>query len=166
MQRASVYKKLAGKYFQNIRIAEATDKERVLIHTWWNPDFSETSVPASPHATDFVAKKGNKVVGYVQLVRRSEDFGAEAGHWLFGLLVKPFYRNAGIGEALSRKVIDRAREEGAKELLLLVHEDNQNAIKLYHKLGFAQKVIEGLEEPLEREKMATGRKRIVMGKSL
>jgi len=163
VQRFSAYRNLAGRFIKNIRIGEASETERLLVHTWWNPEYSGISVPASPHATDFVAKKGTKVIGYVQLVRRSEDFKAEAGHWLFGLLVKPLYRNMGIGEALSRKVIEQARQEGAKELLLLVHEDNRNAVNLYRKLGFERRVIEGLEESLEKERSVTGRRRVVMG---
>ena len=165
-QRTSAYRYLAGRFVRNIRIGEANDQERLLVHSWWNPGYSGTSVPSSPHTTDFVAKKGNRVVGYVQLVRRSENFKSEAGHWLFGLLVRPLYRNMGIGEALSRKVIEQASQEGARELLLLVHEDNRNAVELYRKLGFERRKIEGLEESLEKERSATGRRRVVMGKLL
>jgi ribosomal protein S18 acetylase RimI-like enzyme len=165
LQRTPVYRKLADPIKKNIRITEADERDSGFVHSWLNPDFSEPMAPPSPNTTDYVAKKGKKIVGFVQLVRRSEDFKAEAGHWLFGLWVKPIYRNIGIGMALSQKVIEKAQEEGAKELLLLVHEDNQNAIKLYRKLDFKFKVLPGVEEMLEREKTITGRKRVVMGKS-
>jgi len=166
VQRTPIYRKLVSRFLQNVRIGEASEKDRIYVHSWWDPDFPEKSVPLNPHVTEFVAKKKSKIVGFIQLVRRAEESGAESGHWLFSLFVKPMYRSAGIGEALSQEVIEWARKEGAEELRLLVHEDNWAAIKLYQKLGFKLKVIKGLEELLEREKSITGRKRVVMGKAL
>jgi ribosomal protein S18 acetylase RimI-like enzyme len=70
----------------------------------------------------------------------------------------------GIGEDLTRKVITKAEEEGAKELLLIVYEDQKAAIHLYRKLGFQIKRDSALEDDLEQERAYLGSKKVVMSK--
>ncbi len=88
------------------------------------------------------------------------------GLWLFSLGVRLKYRRLGIGELLSRRVVQVARERGAPELYLLVFEDNRPAVRLYHKLGFKQRTVSTMEEMLKREKQTYGRRRVVMVTSL
>jgi ribosomal protein S18 acetylase RimI-like enzyme len=106
------------------------------------------------------------LVGFAQLLRHADDHFPYEGHWLVNLRVTPWYRGMGIGEELSRRVIQGAKEQGAKELLLIVTEDNRAAVGLYRKLGFERALIPRLEEHLERERQTTGLKRIVMRKAL
>ncbi len=54
------------------------------------------------------------------------------------------------------------RGEGAEELFLLVTEINLPAIRLYRKLGFETVAIPELEEILDKEARATGRRRTCM----
>jgi len=72
----------------------------------------------------------------------------------------------GIGEALVQRVITKAEEEKAPELLCLVFDDNRAALNLYDKLGFQRAVLPALEEKLEAEMRAWGRRRVLMRKAL
>ncbi len=72
----------------------------------------------------------------VQLIRHGEGNHPLAGYRLLNLKVQTVYRRMGIGEELTQAVLDKAREEGAKRLSLLVNQDNHRAMQLYHKLGF------------------------------
>jgi ribosomal protein S18 acetylase RimI-like enzyme len=56
--------------------------------------------------------------------------------WLGGVGVVPSRRGEGIGELLTRRLLDRARAAGAREMALEVIVDNHPAIALYEKLGF------------------------------
>ena len=57
--------------------------------------------------------------------------------WLGGVGVVRARRRAGLGERLTRSLLDRAREAGATEMVLEVIVENTPAIALYEKLGFA-----------------------------
>ena len=56
--------------------------------------------------------------------------------WLGGVGVIPSRRGAGIGESLTRGLLDRARDGGATEMALEVIVENRPAVALYDKLGF------------------------------
>ena len=58
--------------------------------------------------------------------------------WLGGIGVVPDHRGSGIGESLTRMLLDQAREAGAREMVLEVIVENAPAIALYEKLGFAR----------------------------
>jgi ABC-2 type transport system ATP-binding protein len=68
----------------------------------------------------------------------------------------------GIGEELSRMVMEKSRKERAKGLSLLVNEYNHRAIRLYRKLGFEMRVIPALERELEHERCTLGYRRVLM----
>lgn len=121
---------------------------------------------SSPDVTNFIACRKDKIIGYVQLVRNKEDALPGSGHWLFSLYVWPRYRGMGIGEVLNRRVMEQAWMENARELSLLVYEDNRAAFCMYEKLGFARVIIPELEKILEEEKKSFGRLRIVLSRKL
>jgi ribosomal protein S18 acetylase RimI-like enzyme len=50
--------------------------------------------------------------------------------------VKPEVQRQGIGELLYRKLIEKAKEKGIREITGLVNTDNPNSIKLFEKVGF------------------------------
>lgn len=165
-QTSRMYRTLAKRLRPNVQIREATPEELEAVHRWFNPGASHPRGASNPNATHFVAKKGGRIVGFVQLVRHADTTGPYAGHWLYSLRTRLTYRGMGLGEDLCGKVIEIARKEGAEELLLSVNENNHAAIALYRKLGFETTVIPALEEQLEREWQALGRRRVVMRKRL
>jgi GNAT superfamily N-acetyltransferase len=77
-----------------------------------------------------VAVEDGTPVGLANLGRRG------ATTWLGGIGVVPSSRRRGLGELLTRRLLDRAREIGAREMLLEVIVENAPAIALYEKLGF------------------------------
>jgi ribosomal protein S18 acetylase RimI-like enzyme len=56
--------------------------------------------------------------------------------WLGGVGVVPSHRRRGIGEQLTRALLDNGRAAGAREMVLEVIVENAPAIALYEKLGF------------------------------
>jgi GNAT superfamily N-acetyltransferase len=77
-----------------------------------------------------VAYKGNDAIGLANLGLRGERT------WLGGVGVVPGHRRRGIGEELTRALLDQARSAGAAEMVLEVIDANAPAIALYEKLGF------------------------------
>ncbi len=63
---------------------------------------------------------------------------------------------------MTRKVISHADENGAKELWLLVRENNRPALTLYKKMGFVKVDLPVFREILRKEKNTLGYKRILM----
>ena len=79
-----------------------------------------------------VAVERERPVGLANLGRRGERT------WLGGVGVVLGRRGSGIGESLTRLLLDQAREAGAREMALEVIVENAPAIALYEKLGFAR----------------------------
>jgi GNAT superfamily N-acetyltransferase len=77
-----------------------------------------------------VAWDGDTPVGLANLGLRGNRT------WLGGVGVVKTQRRSGIGEQLTRVLLDRAREAGAGRMLLEVITQNEPAIALYEKLGF------------------------------
>jgi GNAT superfamily N-acetyltransferase len=77
-----------------------------------------------------VALDGDTPVGLANLGLRGPRT------WLGGIGVTPPARRRGIGEQLTRALMDSARERGATQMLLEVITENAPAIALYEKLGF------------------------------
>lgn len=150
------------RYRPAFTLEEALPRDLLVVHAWLNPDSDATPMQQLPGVTNFVAKRGNQVLGFVQLVRHPPEHFPYVGAWLFSLVVRARYRGMGIGEALTRRVIEQASAEGARELRLLVYADNAPAINLYRKLGF--EIIDAPEfaQRLDSEAHQTGRRRVVM----
>lgn len=164
IQGTHLYRKVAKVLRQGIIVTEATEEDMERVHHWFNPE-REVKVIPNPNVTNFVAKKGEKITGFVQLVTYPNNT-LYPGWWLFSLSVKTLYRGMGIGEGLAKAVIEKAKVYGAKELSLLVREDNNRAINLNKKLGFKRNISLELEEKLKQEAVKTGRRRIIMSKDL
>jgi ribosomal protein S18 acetylase RimI-like enzyme len=79
-----------------------------------------------------VAVERRQPVGLANLGRRG------ARTWLGGIGVVPDHRGSGVGESLTRRLLDQAREAGAREMALEVIVENAPAIALYEKLGFVR----------------------------
>lgn len=166
LQGLEVYRRLAAHLRPSISYVEADEHDMEEYHSTWNCDPANISYHHDPMVTNFVAKAGRKIVGFIQLVRHPESHYPYTGYWLFGLMVRVPYRGMGIGRELSMKVIEKGEEEGAPELKLLVNEKNKAAISLYRQLKFEPVSIPGLEEQLDREYSETGSRRVPMRRML
>jgi len=167
VQSLPLYRSAAARFRPDVRITEATEADVRAVRAWFGAGEEENRPQRrAPGVTDLVAKHGNRIVGFVQLVSRSEDAGPHAGFWLYSLRVRLTYRGMGLGETLCQRVIDLARQDGAKELSLVVHEHNRRAAALYCKLGFEKRAVPELDAQFEQDVQARGRRRMVMSKAL
>jgi len=82
----------------------------------------------------FVALLDGKVVGWCDISPERADTMAHGG--VLGMGVIEVHRGKGIGSALIRATLNRARQAGFTRVELTVREDNVRAKALYEKLGF------------------------------
>jgi ribosomal-protein-alanine N-acetyltransferase len=89
-----------------------------------------------------VAEVGTRIVGYI-MCRIEHGFSdvkrlrfLRKGH-VISVAVLPDYRRAGIAMELVRRALQALRQMNADECFLEVRTTNDQALKLYEKLGFA-----------------------------
>ena len=83
-------------------------------------------------AESIVAVADGRIVGMLHVEVSRFGFGE------LGMLVDRGWRGRGVGSALLREAISRAREEGLHKLCLEVFAHNTAAIALYRRCGFAE----------------------------
>lgn len=167
-QGLKLYRAAGRRLTPGFAIMEAAGEDLEAARRWLNPAALEGSAmqPTTSSDRDWVAKLGTRIAGFAQFVTIEDPASAWSGHWLFCLVVRKRYRGLGIGEALTRRVIEEARSRGASELLLTVSDRDNAALRLYQKLGFSTTVIDVLEPELEAEMATLGERRVVMRKPL
>ena len=92
---------------------------------------------ASPASILLVARDdadGGRVLGSLTLVVFPIPTGIRA--WIEDVVVDEAARGRGVGEALNRAALDRARAEGAKTVDLTSRPSREAANRLYQRLGF------------------------------
>ena len=89
----------------------------------------------------YVALVEGRVVGWCDVTSLRRPAFAHSG--VLGLGVVKAYRGQGIGKALLRTTLDRARAIGLTRVELTVRQPNVRAVELYKKIGFA---VEGVKK--------------------
>ena len=161
-QEFAIYRRFARNLRPDLTLLKADEKDMNAVHTQWNSEIQLEPYRHNPEVTNVVAKHGNTILGFIQLVRHPDSHHTYTGFWLSCLIVRAPYRGMGIGRELVMRVIQIVQEEGATALLLLVSEKNRPAIALFRDLQFVPATIPGLEERLEEDYAATGTRRIAM----
>ena len=82
----------------------------------------------------FVALAGGKVVGWCDVFPEKRETMAHGG--VLGMGIVEGYRGKGIGTALMRAPLEKAKKAGFTRVELTVREDNLRAKALYEKVGF------------------------------
>jgi RimJ/RimL family protein N-acetyltransferase len=90
-----------------------------------------------PHVIALVA---DRVIGWCDISSLHRDVFAHSG--VLGMAIVDGFREQGIGQALMKAALERAREAGLTRVELTVRERNLRAKKLYEKFGF---VVEGVK---------------------
>lgn len=127
------------------------DDDRILLeidHATWSPAWSPGAPPDRERDPAFyreqhggpegflVAELDGDVVGYVGL-HPAGDLASHAHVRIIdGLGVLPAARGRGVGEALVRAAVERARADGAAKVTLRVLGTNPTARRLYERCGF------------------------------
>jgi ribosomal protein S18 acetylase RimI-like enzyme len=166
LQRLPRYRAWIKRFRPAFTIQEAGARDLIEVHARLNPGDDAMPPPQAPDAINFVAKHGDQLLGFVQFVRHPQEHFPYVGNWLFSLIVWGRYRGMGVGETLTRRVIEQATAEGAPELFLNVDDDNRPALDLYRKLGFERVVLPVLEEEFIAEGQRNGRRRVTLRKRL
>jgi ribosomal-protein-alanine N-acetyltransferase len=112
-------------------VAQVAQLEKICFHDPW----SEKSIASELDnrlSLWLVAVDGERVAGYVgsQSVLGETD--------MMNIAVHPDYRRQGIGQNLVERLIRELKAQGNHSLMLEVRVSNENARKLYEKLGFVQ----------------------------
>ncbi len=137
--------------------AAAQLEAQLFSRPWTKQDF--INAMADKHNIYVVVEENGKVIAYSGL------WGVVDEGQITNVAVSKEFQNRGIGYAVITEMLAIAREEGLKSFTLEVRESNQNAIKLYKKLGFMKEgirknyyenptedaLIMWLREPLEIE---------------
>lgn len=86
---------------------------------------------ANTDRTYYVAEDGDRFVATATSNKYAQDtYSIQAVYTL------PEFRGKGLSETLITKLIDEAKQKGAKKITLAVNQKNTNALSLYKKLGF------------------------------
>ena len=88
-------------------------------------------------ATLLVARDGDVIVGVLTLSLYRVPTGLSAR--IDDVIVDEARRGRGIGEALTREAIERARTAGARAVNLTSHPRREAANRLYQRLGFERR---------------------------
>lgn len=94
-------------------------------------------VATSEASTLFVARDGLRIVGTLTLVMFPIPTGRRA--WIEDVVVDESARGQGVGTALTRRAIERAREAGARTVDLTSRPSRGAANAMYSRLGFRQR---------------------------
>jgi len=178
LQRLKIYRvvarELIGKHvcYQFADLNDARDLDRLYSYD----KFSKMENHGKTFAEQIKAIQG---CGYILIARMGHQLAAATilrwfpnedafypDWWLFGMLVRPLFQGAGIGEGLLRMALEKVIAEGGNRVNLLVFEQNKVAINLYLKLGFRPSSIIGLDESLAEEIKQGEQRRIIMSKYL
>jgi len=88
----------------------------------------------SPAIILLMARDEGRIVGSLSLVVFRIPTGVRA--WIEDVIVDQAARGRGLGEAITRAAIERAKEEGAKTVDLTSRPSREAANRLYQRIGF------------------------------
>lgn len=134
---------------KDLSAVQSIDREFFLWACKINP-WLDSNYVKKKHATEFrkdflnkneiffIAEEKGKIVGYAEGVieNNSPKFKAKKIGVLESLYIMPGYRGKGLGEKLSRQVLNWFKSKNIKSYKLVVQHANSKAYKLYKKLGF------------------------------
>jgi ribosomal protein S18 acetylase RimI-like enzyme len=135
-----------------VEIVEATEVTPELVEAFerLTPQLSSSNPPPSPDAlAEIVASPASvlllarvggadgPIVGSLTLALFRIPTGLRA--WIEDVVVDGEARGRGVGEALNRGALDRARQAGARTVDLTSRPSRQAANRLYQRIGFVER---------------------------
>ena len=132
----------------DVQAATAVDDELLAAVATLVPQLSSSSPPpgaealerivASPDATLFVARDGDRIVGMLTLITFEIPTAVRA--WIEDVDVDKSARGRGVAAALVQAAVDRSSEAGARTVDLTSRPDREAANRLYLRMGFEPRV--------------------------
>ncbi|MBM4269267.1 MAG: GNAT family N-acetyltransferase [Deltaproteobacteria bacterium] len=123
-----------------VRLLDAYAREPMGIGRSLSDDVKANLIPglrAQPNTLIFLAFIGREPAGVIVCFRGFSTFAARPVLNVHDLAVRPGFRGRRIGLALLRRVEERGLAMGCIKVTLEVREDNESALKLYRRAGFA-----------------------------
>ena len=102
-------------------------------HAWLLRHFAPQDAQKN---TVFVAELDGKYAGHCWLGQQTDFFTRRIDPWIFDLSVYPELRGRGVARALHEAAEGFLRESGYKQIGLQVMAHNEDAARLYEKLGY------------------------------
>jgi len=136
-----VVEPLAVEQIESFHAAlDAVARERRYLTFLEAPAIEETRqfivgslAKGNPH---FVARVGNRVVGWCDILRQAREAHAHRGSLGMGIIRD--FRGKGLGKLLITAALNQAWERNFTRIELDVHADNERAIALYENAGFVR----------------------------
>jgi ribosomal protein S18 acetylase RimI-like enzyme len=135
---------------QDVRITEVTEVTDEVVEAFDRliPQLSSSNPPPGRDGLEGIAAsdaahllvavdEGGAVLGSLTLVVFPIPTAVRA--WIEDVVVDEAARGRGVGEALNRAALDRARELGARTVDLTSRSSREAANRLYQRLGFVQR---------------------------
>lgn len=97
----------------------------------------------------FVAELDGKVVGFMTSYILTLGFGIEKSAWIATLGVNPEFMGQGIGERLSKEILQYYKKEGIKNVYTSVRWDSTDLLSFFKTLGFDRSNFINLRKSLE-----------------
>lgn len=123
------------KDLRSVRLRALTDAPKAFTsehsrEAGWS---EEDWLSAIQQARWVVARTAHEVIG---VARSSQDMKSPESRYIEAVWVAPKFRRLGVGGRLVRRLIDRERNSGIREILLWVIDSNDNARSFYLRIGF------------------------------
>ena len=120
---------------RSVRLRALADAPAAFVsaHSRENDWLEDDWRSAIQQARWVVARTGNDVIG---VARSSQDKESPQTRYIEALWVAPEFRRLGVGRRLVRRLIDRERESGIRQILLWVIDSNVYAQSFYFRMGF------------------------------
>jgi ribosomal protein S18 acetylase RimI-like enzyme len=134
LQRRRWYRRLARRLVGRLEVREATTAEDLEIRERWPLEGHAASGPHS-QVTTYIALAGKHIAGWYHL-QRGDSEAQLPGFVLNGLYVRWRYRGLGLARCSMQTLMERAADESAQHVLLVVDTNNTPAITLYQSMGF------------------------------
>ncbi|HJV16453.1 MAG TPA: ribosomal protein S18-alanine N-acetyltransferase [Bacillales bacterium] len=118
------------RYMKEEDIDQVMEVEHASFTVPWSRDAFYNELTNNQFATYIVLEENNKIIGY-------------SGVWIVideahvtNIAILPDYRGKKLGQIMMSKLIEIAKEKGAKSMTLEVRVSNDPALALYRKFGF------------------------------
>jgi len=128
----------------DIEQASETSDELVAAFEHLTPQLSPGHLPptraeldallAQPGCSLLLARQAGQICGVLTLIIFRTPMAVHA--WIEDVVVDTEFRGQGIGEALTRRAIDLAKEHGADNINLTSRPSREAANRLYQRMGF------------------------------
>lgn len=129
----------------------------------WRAKVHKKAGPVKTWALAFV---GQSPAGILTLTHPGDKTPPFEGYWFWGMFVRTRFRRLGIGKKLVSLLLEVAASEGAKEVGVLVFEEDTAARRFYQNLGFEPFAEERVKAHLAKVDSGFNRLRLPLRKIL